>query len=109
MRSTPNWRVGYSLTDDDALLTKWQFPSTSIPANGYLVVFASDKDRAFSGQQLHTNFKLSDTGEYLALVHPDGVTVSDEYSPKFPEQVENVSYGVFNGAERYFTSPTPAA
>ena len=98
---------GYSLTDDDALLTKWQFPSTSIPANGYLVVFASDKDRAFSGQQLHTNFKLSDTGEYLALVHPDGVTVSDEYSPKFPEQVENVSYGVFNGAERYFTSPTP--
>src|SRR5687767_44677 len=61
--------AGWSLTDEQANLTKWQFPSVSIPANGYLVVFASGKNRAIAGQQLHTNFSLeSDVGEYLALV-----------------------------------------
>src|SRR5688572_26784635 len=38
--------AGWSLTDDSANLTKWTFPSQSIPANGYLVVYASGKNRA---------------------------------------------------------------
>ena len=99
---------GYYLTDDEGLLTKWRLPAVTLAANGYRVVFASDKNRT-TGAQLHTNFKLDADGEYLALVQPDGATVSDEYSPEFPQQVENVSYGVLNGAERYFTSPTPGA
>ncbi|MDB4289287.1 lamin tail domain-containing protein, partial [bacterium] len=60
---------GWHLTDDPALLNKWTFPSVSIPAGGYLVVFASAKDRTLS-TPLHTNFKLSVDGEYLALVSP---------------------------------------
>jgi hypothetical protein len=43
--------AGWSLTDDPANLAKWQFPSQVVPAGGYLVVFASGKDRAVSGQQ----------------------------------------------------------
>src|SRR5688572_4310034 len=98
---------GFYLTDDAALLTKWRLPAVSVPANGYLIVFASDKNR--TTPRLHTNFKLSNGGEYLGLVRPDGATVSDHYAPGFPEQVENVSYGVLGGVERYFTTPTPGA
>src|SRR6266550_1408494 len=50
--------AGWYLTDDAANLTKWQFPSTTLAGNGYLVVWASGKNRAVAGQQLHTNFSL---------------------------------------------------
>src|SRR5678815_671514 len=59
--------AGWSLTDDPAVLGKWKFPATNIVANGYVVVFASGKNRAVAGKQLHTGFKLSAGGEYLAL------------------------------------------
>ena len=47
---------GYHLTDSDDL-TQWTFPEgVTIPPGGYLVVFASEKDRAVFGEELHTNF-----------------------------------------------------
>jgi len=82
---------GWYLTDDDEELDKWQLPATTIDANGYLIVFASDKDRAVSGSELHTNFKLKSSGEYLALVESDGVTVESEYTPEYPKQFEDIS------------------
>src|SRR5687768_17687302 len=85
--------AGWSLTDEQTNLTKWQFPSVSISANGYLVVFASGKNRAVAGQQLHTNFSLeSDVGEYLALVQPGGTGIADSFAP-YPPQEADVSYG----------------
>jgi len=85
--------AGWHLTDEPASLAKWTFPGTNLPPDGYLLVFASDKDRAQAGAELHTNFKLSSDGEYLALVQPDGVTVADAYSPPFPPQTPNISFG----------------
>jgi hypothetical protein len=84
--------AGWHLTDSSTNLDKWTFPSVSIPADGYLVVFASDKDRATAGSELHTDFKLSSSGEYLALVKSDGVTKISEFNP-YPGQNEDVSYG----------------
>jgi hypothetical protein len=84
--------VGYHLTDDPVDLDKWTFPTASIPAGGYLVVFASGKNRAVVGQNLHTNFSLNKAGESLMLVRPDGVTIEDAFAP-FPEQLADVSYG----------------
>jgi hypothetical protein len=85
---------GMYLTDDDEELDKWTFPAgVVIPAGGYRIVFASDKDGVLAGGELHTNFKLSADGEYLALVAANGVTVIDSYTPEFPQQVEDVSYG----------------
>ncbi|CAN5175421.1 hypothetical protein BH23VER1_BH23VER1_09750 [soil metagenome] len=86
--------TGYYLTDDSADLTKWQFPATTLAPSGFLVVFASGKDRAVAGSELHTNFRLTSEGEYLALVAPDGVTVVHAYAPSFPVQFEDVSYGL---------------
>ena len=85
---------GWFLTDAEANLTKWRFPATNLPPNGFLIVFASGKNRAVAGAPLHANFSLSASGEYLALVHADGLTVASEFSPVFPEQFQNISYGI---------------
>jgi len=120
---------GWYLTDDDNDLLKWRFPPTTVPAQGYLIVYASRKDRATTGSELHTNFALDSAGEYLALVQPDGLTVAWEYAPQVQEvtfnrlggvfrrrriapdyapQYTDVSYGVDTAwNQRYFTHPTP--
>ncbi len=103
---------GWALTDDSGDLALWVFgPGTVLPDGGYLVVFASDKDRRDPAGPLHTNFKLSGGGEYLALVNSTGSIVT-EYAPEYPPQEEDVSYGLsFNpgplAVERLFTAPTP--
>ncbi len=83
--------TGWHLTDDAAELDQWTFPAVTIDPNEYLVVFASKKDR--TSPNLHTNFSLSAGGEYLALVMPDGVTIADEFSPEYPSQSTDISYG----------------
>ena len=88
---------GWYLTDDATDLRKWRFPDTTVPGNDELVVFASNKDRTVSGSELHTNFRLSGDGEYLALVKPDGVTVAHDFAPQFPPQTADLSYGIAVG------------
>jgi hypothetical protein len=102
--------AGWYLTDDPTDLTKWQFPSAALPGGGYLVVFASDKNRTASGGALHTSFKLSADGEYLGLIRPDGVTVASAFAPAYPPQYPDVSYGVHVAAGYwYLDPPTPGA
>jgi hypothetical protein len=83
---------GWALTDNAKKMSEWVFPSTNLPPAGYLVVFASGRDRRIPGAALHTNFKLDANGEYLALVRPDG-TVATQFSPTYPGQLADVSYG----------------
>jgi hypothetical protein len=75
------------------------------------VVFASGAEDAVIGGELHTGFSLAAGGEYLALVEPDGVTVADHYSPMYPPQVTDVSYGIGLGSGRrgFLEAPTPGA
>ena len=61
---------GWFLTDDANDLEKWEFPAVEISRGGFLVVFASGKDRRDADGQLHTNFQLRSGGEFLALVRP---------------------------------------
>ncbi len=104
---------GHFLTDDPNNPTKWRFPDVTVQAGAYLVVFASGKDRAVAGAELHANFALTSNGEYLALVGPDGSTVLHEFAPAFPVQEAGYSYGIDGQApsdpEAYFASPTPCA
>jgi len=85
--------AGWYLTDFAPNIVKWQFPATNLAPNGYLVIFASNKDRRVAGRELHTNFRLNDTGEYVGLIRPD-LTVSSEYPAPFAVQVPNISYGL---------------
>ena len=106
---------GYTLTDDSLpeMATKWTFPvGATIPAGGYMVVFASGKDRTVVGQNLHTNFSLAAGGEYLALNAPGGTPHLSEWNP-FPVQSADVSYGLLaptpGASSVFFTTPTPGA
>jgi hypothetical protein len=85
--------AGWYLTDDIGQLTKWRLPARTVAAGEHLLVFASGKDRALPAGPLHTNFRLTSDGEYLALVKPDGRTVVQSFNP-YPPQFENQSYGL---------------
>ncbi len=93
--------TGWHLTDRKSNLTRWTFPATNLPAGGFLLVFASGKDR--TTPNLHANFSLSDSGEYLALVHPDGTNVEHEYRG-VPDQFPDISYGI----QTHGSQPHPA-
>ena len=102
--------AGYRLTDDETDLSQWTFPAVNVPAGGYLVVFASSKDRSAASSELHTNFRLSAGGEYLALVDPAGAPTA-EFSPEYPSQEEDISYGLGTDGVTlgFFISPTPGS
>jgi len=85
---------GWHLTDQASLPAQWRIPDgTTIPANGYLVIFADSFPVSVTNGELHANFSLSKDGEYLALLRPNGVMVADEYAPRFPPQLRDISYG----------------
>jgi CotH protein/chitobiase/beta-hexosaminidase-like protein/lamin tail-like protein/Fn3 domain-containing protein len=84
---------GWYLTDRAEEPKKWRIPAVTLARKGFLVIFASDKDRADPASELHANFKLEDAGGYLALSHPDG-TVAFAFAPSYPPQVRGYSYGL---------------
>ena len=105
---------GWCLTDRADNLTKWRFPGVTLPAGGYLVVYASNQSRddyIDAGGRLHTNFLLSASGEYLGLIKPNGVTVEHAFAPAFPPQVRGISYGIAanQAIAGFFNTPTPGA
>lgn len=85
---------GWFLTDDPGQPSRWRFPPVDLAAGEFLIVFASGKDRASAGKELHANFKLDGDGDYLALVRPDGRTAASEFAPAYPPQRPDVSYGI---------------
>ena len=106
---TPASVAGWALTDDPADPRKWVFPEVSVPGKGYLLVFASGKDRTNGMARLHTNFRLTDAGEFLALATPDGQAVS-AFAPAYPRQTTDVAYGRLEAdpsTAGFFVKPTP--
>jgi hypothetical protein len=109
---------GWFLADSTNQAKWWTFPATNLAANGYLVVFASGKNRAVPGLPLHTSFQLEAKGGYLALIEPDGMTVATEFNP-YPPQYKNISYGngrvavtnqlVVSGATAWYCVPANGA
>ncbi|MHC4437081.1 MAG: lamin tail domain-containing protein, partial [Planctomycetota bacterium] len=87
---------GWFLTDDADDLEKWEFPAVEISRGRFLVVFASGKNRRDADGQMHTNFQLRAGGEFLALVHPDGLTIEQAYD-EYPPQFADISYGLSGG------------
>ena len=101
--------AGWSLTDSKTNLTRWRFPEVSLLPNGYLVVFASAKNRRKNPGYLHTNFRLDGGGGYLALADR-ATNVVSQFAPGYPPQSNHVSYGSVRGEPAirgYFSRPTP--
>ena len=107
---------GWSLTDDPEHKEVWPFPSHDIAVSkdGFLVVYASgeeddeeetkgkekrDKSKAIDVlkplKPLHASFKLSDKGDYLAVLDAEG-KVADAIK-RYPQQYKDISWGRTNG------------
>ncbi|MFV2065890.1 MAG: CotH kinase family protein [Pirellulales bacterium] len=56
---------GWALTDDTQQLDKWKLPYVTIDPQGYLVVFASAKDRPYDSYRLTTDFNATPDGTFL--------------------------------------------
>lgn len=96
---------GWTIQDESEV---WTFPDVNIPGKGYLVIFASDKDRNPTQGNLHTNFKLSKDGDSLKLVNSQSVVVDEIAREDFPLQIDDVTYGATpGGILRYLETPTP--
>lgn len=108
---------GAHLSDNAANATKWTFPAgATIPPNGYLIVWASNKNRAVAGAPLHTNFELRKAGEAIFLNAPGGATTWSKIPAdhpttlQYPAQSRDTSYGInAAGEERFFRPSTPGA
>jgi hypothetical protein len=100
-----NWQLSDTLSDP---ARRWSIPAgQSIPANGYLLIWADEEfaQNTSTNLDLHANFKLSQAGEVIGLFSPDGRLVD---SISFTQQTANVSQGRLpNGAETIQLLPTP--
>jgi hypothetical protein len=103
--SNPIDLSGMYLTDDALDLMKWSFPvPTTIPANGYIIVWA-DNDVFQAG--LHASFKLNASGESVIL--SNGVNFYDQVG--FGVQSADVAYARCpdGGATFAYVQPTYSA
>ena len=101
---------GYALRDST---TTWVFPNVQLPAQRWLIVFASSQttpNYTDAGGFLHTTFQLSSNGETLQLLAPDGTTVVSEFL-NVPEQHPDASWGLDPNTNTagYFKPATPRA
>src|SRR6185503_7349914 len=109
-RSTTSVNLnGWSLTDDLQQPDLWVLPAITLGPGQYLVIFASGKDRnPTDGANLHTNFKLSTSGQYLGLFNANYPReVATQFLPAYPEQRPDISYGLYNNTFGYLTNPSP--
>lgn len=105
--TTPIDLTGYGLSDAATNPFKWIFPAITIAPNQYLLIWASDKNRAVPGQPLHSNFKIGAGGEPISLTAPGGAP--SDIAPAVALN-NDVSYGRQpdgTGAWLYFYTPTP--
>jgi len=104
---------GWTITDNEDEPYKWSFPDISLDSGGFIVVFASGKDRKpEDGGPLHTNFKLGRSGEFLALYERDpSEEAVTRFRPEFPEQRSDIAYARHGTGSDfyYFDEPTPGA
>ena len=106
--NSPVQLVGWSISDDPMEPKKWSFPELSVAPGGYVIVWASDKDRAITGQPLHVNFKISASGETLYLFDNNG---EQKHSLTINDLRTGTSIGLSKASKAtvYFDQPTPGA
>lgn len=101
---------GMYLTDDLSTPSKWRIPDddpalTILPAHAYLLIWA---DNDIDDPGLHAGFKLSSTGDWVALFDTDAQTLIDYV--RFERQTWDMSFGRHPDAAEswgYTLAPTP--
>jgi hypothetical protein len=98
--------TGMYLTDKSDNLVKWRFtqPDLVLGPGAFLVVWCDEQE---TQPGIHANFKLSTSGEYMALVDTNGVSIIDSLS--FGVQQTDIAFGRFpDGSNTWaFLTPSP--
>jgi hypothetical protein len=98
---------GFHLTDSLGNPTQFSIPTTEefvIPPDGFMLVWAdAQPDQNAPGRELHTNFRLSNGGDGLALLAPNGTVIDNLiFGPQSPD----ISEGRFgDGSNLRFFMP----
>ncbi len=95
---------GWGLSDDYKIPDKWIFPDTTIHAGGFLLIWASGKNRI--NNRLHTNFRISSQGEPIILTDNNQNIV---YQIAATPLATDISFGKLPdgiGKWYYFDQPT---
>jgi len=103
--------LDYGLSDDENQPYKWTFPYTVLPAGEAMVVYASNRNKRDPADPLHTNFRISATGESILLTSPAQRLV-DRAPPT--NLLPNISWGRrasedHQGEWHFFVQTTPGA
>ncbi|HOW64014.1 MAG TPA: lamin tail domain-containing protein, partial [Verrucomicrobiota bacterium] len=102
----------FFLTDNPTNTTKFQIPhGTRIAPGAFLLIWADeDTEQNREPDEIHANFKLSQTGEYLGLFSPQGQLINEV---TFGPQTNNISQGRWPDGHPsslfFMSSPTPRA
>ena len=106
----------FALSDDKKEPLKWTLPERTLDPGAFVIVFASGKDRSSADGELHSNFKLDNNGEYLALVSVEDRQAVHTFAPIYPKVPKGRSYGYgfVDGSVAidrlvFFDTPTPGA
>ncbi|EON78317.1 hypothetical protein ADIS_1180 [Lunatimonas lonarensis] len=99
---------GYQLSDNPSNPSKWVFPRVEISPKGFLLVWASGKDKVV-GSSIHTNFSISAAGEEIILSDPQGELLDKLEAIEIPTDISygRKADGSFDFA--FFSRPSPAA
>jgi hypothetical protein len=100
--------TGWYLTDKLHEPEKWQIPELVISPGERILIFASGLD-FFDEEEIHTNFRLSKSGEFLHLVRPDKSTVEQSVRVGMPNAFHGISFGPSASDPQPLNHPTPLA
>ena len=98
----------FAISDKKDNLRRWVFPEVLIQPKGFILIFASGNDIR-SGQELHTNFSISQWGEPLILTNNKGRVIDSVDPIVLPP---NHSYARLSDGNSKFSitsTPTPNA
>ena len=108
LTASPVDLTGWYLSDKSSNPLKWQIPSGTVPANGFIMVMASGRNTT-QGGELHPNFNLKQTqGEWIILSNNLGNIIDSLKIIHLTQSDHSVGRST-NGAPdwKLFTNPTP--
>ncbi len=100
---------GIGLSDDYDTPFRWVFPDTTLQPGGFILVWASGKNRAVPGQPLHTNFSISAVGEEVLLTSWDGERIDELQPTEIQTDISIGRYPDGTGNWVFYIEPSPGA
>jgi hypothetical protein len=97
---TPVSLNGLTLSDDPRNPTQYVIPNgRSVPANGYLMIYLDEEPEktTATSKAIHTNFDLSNSGEFLGIYGGEGSALVHGY--EFGDLGQNIGIGLYPDGE----------